>query len=138
MRAGEELGAHNGGLGADDLGEDGVERFPAAPVVVAVPRRPTEVVRGDVGAPEGGGDAGGVEGEGAVHLAELRLQRLHRAGDVRVEVERQVGRGRVRPPHGPPAALGGCGARPREEGGEGGGGGRHRRGRSNPHPPAGG
>ena len=41
----ENLGAHDGGLGADDVGEDGVERFPAAGVVVAVPRRPTKVLQ---------------------------------------------------------------------------------------------
>jgi hypothetical protein len=39
------LGTHDGGLGADDVGEDGVERLPAAGVVVAVPRRPTEVLQ---------------------------------------------------------------------------------------------
>ena len=42
---GNYLGAHDGGLGTDDLGKDGVERLPAASVVVAVPRRPTEVLQ---------------------------------------------------------------------------------------------
>jgi hypothetical protein len=81
-------------------------------------------VRRDAGAAERGGDTGGVGGEGAVHGAELRLQRLRRAGHVRVE--RQVGRrrGRAQPPE-PNTARGGSGssarARPRR-------GGRHRLG----------
>jgi hypothetical protein len=101
------LGTNDGGLGADDVGEDGVERLPAAGVVVAVPRRPTKVLQfivsvsekeglgrrgrevayvgGDESTAECGGDAGGVEGDGAVHLPELRLQRLHRPGHLRVE-----------------------------------------------------
>jgi hypothetical protein len=81
-------------------------------------------VRRDEGAAERGGDTGGVGGEGAVHGAELRLQRLRRAGHVRVE--RQVGRGRAQPPE-PSTARGGSGsgarARPRR-------GGRHRLGGS--------
>lgn len=113
------LGAHNGGLGADDFGEDGVQRFTSAPVVVAVPRGPAEMLkmhrcdyrrrernhsrgeklrceiardymRRDAGAAECCGDAGGVVGEGAVNGAKLRLQGLRRAGHLRVE--RQVGR----------------------------------------------
>ena len=38
------LGAHNGGLGADDFSEYGVQRLPAAAIVVAVPRRPAEML----------------------------------------------------------------------------------------------
>lgn len=74
-------------------------------------------VRRDVGGVEGGGDAGGVEGERAVHLPELRLQRLHRAGHVRVE--------RRRARRTPAAPRGGRGAGPRDERGDGGGGARH-------------
>lgn len=88
---------------------------------------------GDAGGAERGGDAGRVEGEGLVHLPELHLQRLHRAGHLRVE------RARARP-HRPPAAP--RVARPRREGGGGQGGGgcgrRHRRRPatdSNPHTP---
>jgi hypothetical protein len=39
------LVAHNGGLGADDFGEDSVQRLPATAVVVAVPRRPAEMLK---------------------------------------------------------------------------------------------
>lgn len=71
-------------------------------------------MRRDAGAAKRGGDAGGVVGKGAVHGAELRLQRLRRAGHLGVEVERQVGRrdwrrARARPPE-PGAARGGAGA----------------------------
>jgi hypothetical protein len=90
-------------------------------------------VRGDAGAAEGSGDAGGVEGEGAVDGAELRLQRLRRAGHVRVERHvRRPGRDRGRVRATPADAQGGRGARPRpREGGRAAAaGGRHRRGRS--------
>ena len=86
-------------------------------------------MRGDAGAAEGSGDAGGVEGEGAVDGAELRLQRLRRAGHVRVERHvRRPGRDRATPAD----ARGGRGARPRprEWGRAAAAGGRHRRGRS--------
>jgi len=91
-------------------------------------------VRGDARSAEGGGDAGGVEGDGAVHGAELRLQRLRRAGHVRVE--RHVGRRHRDRYRGTPAHAQGCRARacgggswprPRDGAGAAAGGGRHRR-----------
>ena len=40
-----DLRAHNGSLHANNVGEDGVQRFPAATVVVVVPRGPTEMLK---------------------------------------------------------------------------------------------
>ena len=88
-------------------------------------------MRGDAGAAEGSGDAGGVEGEGAVDGAELRLQRLRRAGHVRVERHvRRPGRDRATPAAAPVSRGRGARPRPREWGRAAAAGGRHRRGRS--------
>jgi hypothetical protein len=89
-------------------------------------------VWGDARAAEGGGDAGGVDGEGAVHGAELRLQHLRRAGHVRVE-RRDRDLGRVRATPGDAQGGSGSGTMPRPREGcraAASGGGRHRRGRS--------